>query len=153
VRVAVRRGILYWQGSFLDFLVKVARMKRSLSRLGLFFSAVSAAGCYWGYYDSGPPPVQCYYATDCLAGFRCDYGVCVLAPPYGGTGGTGGSGATDASSEGGTDASSDGPYDGAPEDGPMDASRPECSIDAPPSLADGAVDSGCTVVSDLAPKN
>ena len=131
-------------------------MKRSLSRLGLVFSAVSAASCYWGYYESSPPPAQCYYATDCLAGFRCDYGVCVLAPPYGGTGGSGGtagSGATDASRGGATDASSDGPpYDGAPEDGPMDASRPECSIDAPTSLEDGAVDGGCTLV-DLAPKN
>ena len=126
-------------------------MKRSSVRLGLFFSAGSAVGCYYGYYDSSPPPAQCFYATDCLPGFRCDYGVCVLAPPYPGAAG---SGATDASSEGATDANSDGAlYDGAPTDEPMDASRPECSIDALPPLEDGAADSGCTAVGDLAAKN
>jgi hypothetical protein len=35
----------------------------------------------------------------------------------------------------------------------MDASRAECSNDAPPSLEDGAVDGGCTVVAEQAPKN
>jgi hypothetical protein len=113
-------------------------MKMSRSRLAFFLAAVSSASCYWGYDESGPPPAQCFYATDCLAGFRCENGLCVLAPPYGGNAG---SGATDASTDGP-------PYDRAPEDGPMDASRSECSIDSPPTLEDGATDGGCTMVAD-----
>jgi hypothetical protein len=135
------RGYPRWQGGFLNFIGQGCTMKRSLRSFGLFFSAATAAGC-WFYYESGPtppPPVQCVYATDCLAGFGCQGGICVLSPPYGGTGG----------SDRPVDASSDGaPNDGAAEDGPMDASGSECSTDTSSSLQDGAVDSSCTAVAD-----